>query len=129
MGDSQRRMRDVLRTNNQLRGNRGEPELGEDEQRALRERIVKLEFLMLRIIRFNFDLPVRLSPEELERLANRLLVGVAMSSAFRENCRGQPAVEAANGLKPKLLQLTASFLLDAFMGFGPVLFPPRVLAA
>merc|ERR1712232_407573 len=127
--DSQRRMRDLLRTNNQLRGNRGETELGEEEQRALRERIVKLEFMMLRIIRFNFDLPVRLSAEELERLSNRLLVGVAMSAAFKEQCKGQPAGEEANKLKPKLLQLTASFLLDAFMGFGPVLFAPRILAA
>ena len=50
--DSPRRMREVLRTNNQLRVKHGDAELGEEEQRSLHEKILKLEEFLLRIIRF-----------------------------------------------------------------------------
>eukprot|EP00927_Polykrikos_kofoidii_P049728 TRINITY_DN43747_c0_g1_i1.p1 TRINITY_DN43747_c0_g1~~TRINITY_DN43747_c0_g1_i1.p1 ORF type:complete len:531 (-),score=104.27 TRINITY_DN43747_c0_g1_i1:47-1639(-) len=127
--DMPRRMRDVLRTNNQLRVSSGEAELGEEEQRLLREKVIQLESYMLRMIRFEFDLSVRLKPEEIVALAEALLVRVASSAAFQKECANQPAASVANALRPKLLQLAVMFLHDAFMGFSPVLFPPRVLAA
>lgn len=125
--DVPRRMRDLLRTHNSLRAKAGEAELDEEEQKALRDRILKVEFLLLRIIRFDFD--VELPLEQIDSLADRLLARLAMSTKFREACAGRQPVVEANALKPKLVQVAKSFMNDAFMGLGPLLVPPRVIAA
>eukprot|EP00929_Paragymnodinium_shiwhaense_P103227 TRINITY_DN66564_c0_g1_i1.p1 TRINITY_DN66564_c0_g1~~TRINITY_DN66564_c0_g1_i1.p1 ORF type:complete len:450 (-),score=67.55 TRINITY_DN66564_c0_g1_i1:177-1526(-) len=127
--DSPRRMRDVLRSNNQMRAQKQEPELGEDEQRSLRERVLKLEIILLRIIRFDFDLVVRIDATDLDKMMEGLLCRVTNSEAFKTACKGRPPGVDANALRPNLLTISVNFFLDASMGFSPLLFPPRVIGA
>jgi len=123
-----RRMRDVLRSHNNVRIKSGRPELDEDEQRALRERVLKVELLLLRIMRFEVELFV-VPWEELDVMADQLLARLAVSATFREACVSRQPVEEANNLKPKLLQVAKSFMQDAYMGLGPLRVQPRVVAA
>merc|ERR1719329_339477 len=126
-GRSPRRMSIVLRTYNQLRSSRGDPELTEEEQQKVRNRILQVEFLLLRIINFDFD-PV-LPFDEVERLADRMLTRLTLSQAFKDACStGQPQAEA-KALRPRLLQVAANFMRDAFMGLAPLVATPRVIAA
>lgn len=127
--DLPRRMRGLLRAWNQYRVQNGEPELGEDEQRRVTERILKIEFLLLRILRFDFD--VQLPTEFLEPLAGNLLVRLSQHDAFRNACTaaGKVAVQEANNLKKEILQTAERFTMDCFMGVAPLIAPPRVVAA
>lgn len=127
--DLPRRMRGLLRAWNQYRVQNGEPELGEDEQRRVTERILKIEFLLLRILRFDFD--VQLPTEFLEPLATNLLVRLSQHDAFRNACTaaGKVAVQEANDLKKGILDTAERFTMDCFMGVAPLIAPPRVVAA
>lgn len=129
VGDVPRRMRDLLRTHNAQRTKAGAPELEEEQQHRLRERILQVEFLLLRIIRFDFDISLPL--EEVDGLADRLLTGLTRSAPFREwaAARGQQPVSAATELRPQVARVARNFLNDAFLGLGPLLFAPRIVAA
>jgi len=125
--DMPRRMRGLLRAWNQHRVSNGEPELGEEEQRKMTERILKVEFLLLRILRFDFD--VQLPIEFLEPLASKLLVCLSQHEAFKKQCGNRPATEVASNLKQEVLQTAERFTMDCFMGVAPLLAPPKVVAA
>jgi len=124
--DLPRKMRGILRALNQLRVQAGEAELGEEEQKKLCERVLKIEFLLLRIIRFEFDIDLPL--DALAGLAEALLVQLTRCKEFCSACKGMPQQEA-HALRVELIRVAQSFLLDSFMGFAPLLGRPRLVAA
>lgn len=125
--DLPRRMRSLLRTVNQQRVQSGEAEFGEEEQRRTCEQILRIEFLLLRIVQFDFD--VALPLEDLVGLAERLLVALTRSEAFKKACGKGPPIQEAHALKQELLKVAERFTFDSFMGLAPLLAPPRVIAA
>eukprot|EP00931_Biecheleriopsis_adriatica_P039343 TRINITY_DN22501_c0_g1_i2.p1 TRINITY_DN22501_c0_g1~~TRINITY_DN22501_c0_g1_i2.p1 ORF type:complete len:413 (-),score=107.49 TRINITY_DN22501_c0_g1_i2:8-1246(-) len=125
--DMPRRMRALLRAWNQHRVANGEPELGEEEQKKMTDRILKIEFLLLRILRFDFR---RQTPiNELESLARSLLVVLSNNETFKAACKGKPAVQEASNLQQEILTTAERFTMDSFMGIAPLLAKPKVLAA
>lgn len=124
--DLPRKMRGILRALNQLRVQGNVAELGEDEQKRLCDRVLKIESALLRIIRFDFDLSLPLEP--LAGLTEALLVQLTCCRVFIAACRGQPQQEA-QALRQELLRVAERFVLDSFMGFAPLLAHPRVVAA
>jgi len=125
--DVPRRMRGLLRALNQQCVQRGEAEFGEEEQRRTCEQILRIEFQLVRIIRFDFDLA--LSLEELVGLSEHLLVALTQSDAFKSACAGKPPIQEAQALRPELLRVAERFTHDSFMGLAPLLAPPRFIAA
>jgi len=125
--DVPRRMRGLLRALNQQCVQRGEAEFGEEEQRRTCEQILRIEFQLVRIIRFDFDLALPL--EELVGLSEHLLVALTQSGAFKSACAGKPPTEEAQSLRPELLRVAERFTHDSFMGLAPLLAPPRFIAA
>lgn len=125
--DVPRRMRGLLRALNQQRVQCGEAEFGEEEQRRTCEQILKIEFQLVRIVRFDFDLALPL--EELVGLSERLLVALTQSNAFKSACDGKPPIQEAQALRPELLRVAERFTHDSFMGLAPLLAPPRFIAA
>merc|ERR1740121_1447088 len=125
--DLPKRMKNILRALNQMRAQGGEAELGEEEQRVLCDRVLRMEFFILRIIRFDFDLVLPL--DFLAPLTEALLDQLTRCSSFCNACtKGAPVAEAKT-LHSQLLSIAERFLLDSFMGFAPVLSSPKVIAA
>merc|ERR1740123_1626865 len=94
--DVPRRMRGLLRALNQQRVQRGDAEFGEEEQRKTCEQILRIEFQLVRIVRFDFDLALPL--EELIGLSECLLVALTQSDAFKSACAGKPPTQEAQAL-------------------------------
>jgi len=127
MVDLPRKMRCLLRTLNQLRVKDGEAEVGEEEQKRMCERILGVEFMLLRIVRFDVDPTLPL--EELAGLSDHFLAGLTHNAIFQRLCAGKPPVQEANALRPELLRVAERFTLDSFMGLAPLMAPPRLVAA
>lgn len=133
--DVPRTMKSLLRTFRLVRVDDGEAEFGEDEQKRIRERIVRVEFVLLRILRFDVDpkLPredLDLPLTELGRLTEKLLAALAAhSKTFQKACAGRPPTTEADAMRQKLLHLAERLTFDSFMGLAPLLAPPRFIAA
>jgi hypothetical protein len=127
MVDLPRKMRCLLRTLNHLRVKDGESEFGEEEQKRMCERILAVEFVLLRIHRFDVDPALPL--EELVGLSEHLLAGLTRNTTFQRVCAGKPLLQEANALEPELLRVAERFTLDSFMGLAPLMAPPRLVAA
>jgi len=126
--DLPRRMRSLLKALNLQRVKLGEAEFGEEEQRRTCEKVVRIEFMLVRIISFDFDLA--LPPAELGRLTEKLLAAlVSHSEAFRKACAGRPPTTEADGMRQELVRIAERFTFDSFMGLAPLLAPPRFVAA
>lgn len=124
--DMPRKIKNIMRGVSQLRVPGSEPDLTADEERALCERVLKAEFLMLRIIQFQFDMELPL--DVLGTLTEKLVVQLTLCEAFKKACKGPPQ-EEANALRGELPKVAERFMMDSFMGFAPLLAEPKVLAA
>lgn len=129
MGDIPRKMRDLLRTHNLLKTRAGEVELGEEEIKALEKRIVKTEFVILRIVVFHVD--IGLPSNHLDDIMDRLLSGLTTNNLWRDLAakEGKNPMTYALDWKPCLLTVAKAFLADQFTGITPLLCPTALCAA
>jgi len=104
-----RRIKNVIRAHNQVLQEEKRPELSDEKQTRLVDRMLKVEFILLRISAFHFDamLPLQYIDEQLDRL----LVGLF----------GTPEFVAAyphdrKYLRKQLHNTTMRFCVDAYCG-------------
>jgi len=129
MGDIPRKMRDLLRTHNFLRARAGQVELREQEAKALEKRIVKTEFVILRVVVFHVD--IGLPSNHLDRIMDRLLSGLVTNSIWIDLAarEGKNPMTYALDWKPSLVTVARAFLADQFTGITPLLCPTALCAA
>merc|ERR1712224_856843 len=87
-------------------------------------RVPEVEFLLLRIVRFDFDLA--LPQDMLGGLVSSFLEGYAQGPGCNKLKSGTDQLKQ---FETNLLRTAKSFTNDAFQGVCPLLWPPRAMAA
>lgn len=97
-------------------------ELAEDDSRELQHSVPKVEFELLRIVNFDFDLAM---PQDvIEQLVSDFIDEYKRLGYIKL----QTKVEV-DQFQAKLLGSTRNFVTNSFLGVCPLLFPPRTVAA
>lgn len=129
MGDIPRKMRDLLRTHNFLRTRNGELELGDEEVKALEKRIVKTEFVILRVVCFHVDIGLPIN--HIDRLMDRILTGLSQNKTWTALAAKEGVSPTAFAMQKKseLVLVAKAFLADQFTGVTPLLCPTILCSA
>lgn len=122
VSDRPQRMKELVRAHANVRVNEGFTELAEEESREFQRRVPDVEFDLLRIISFQFDLPM---PQD---MIDELVRGFVDKYKGFGYIKLQTQAELDSFTK-KLQRKAQQFVNDSFQGVCPLLVPPRVLSA